>query len=131
MQETTTRGLMILAQAIAKREGFGIPGTVPTRLNNPGDLMYAHQDGALPHGVTGTDGRLRVYAAFASVMDGWRALYNQIRLDAGRGLTLAEFIGKYAPATDHNNTSSYLSFVMHACQVQNPAMKLSELIALD
>lgn len=30
-----------LAQLIAKQEGFGIPGAVPTRDNNPGDLEHA------------------------------------------------------------------------------------------
>lgn len=27
-----------LAQAIAKAEGFGVPGALPTRINNPGDM---------------------------------------------------------------------------------------------
>ena len=127
----TTAGLMRLSQAIAKREGFGLAGTVPTRLNNPGDLIYAHQHDALPHGVTGRDGKLRVYAAFPSVMDGWLALYNQIRLDAGRGLTLRAFIAKYAPASDDNDPASYLQFVMRFTHCQDPETKLSDLISLD
>jgi hypothetical protein len=133
MQQTlipqTTAGLMRVAQAIAKREGFGVAGTVPTRLNNPGDLTYAEQHNALPHGVTGRDGKLRVYAAFPSPMDGWLALYNQIRLDAGRGLSLRAFIKKYAPAADDNDPNSYLAFVMRFIGCQNPETKLAELIA--
>ena len=27
------------ARAIAKAEGFGLPGALPTRANNPGDMM--------------------------------------------------------------------------------------------
>lgn len=52
------------AESIATAEGFGRAGAVPTLRNNPGDLV-------------GSDGRIRT---FATVDDGWRALYHQLDL---------------------------------------------------
>jgi hypothetical protein len=121
--------LVALAIAIGQREGFGIEGDIPTRLNNPGDLLYARQVNAAPHAVTGLDGKVRVYASFKTLADGWAALYAQIRLDAGRGKTLAEFIDKYAPGSDGNDPASYLAFVMRQISCQNASAKLAELIA--
>jgi lysozyme family protein len=54
-----------LARAIAKAEGFGVPGALPTRANNPGDLKLG---GNTISGIT----------VFETVADGWRALYAQI-----------------------------------------------------
>ncbi len=120
----------VLAKAIARQEGFGLPGrNIPTRMNNPGDLMFAHQVGATPNPVTGADGKIRVYASFVTPDAGFTALKNQIRLDAGRGLTLAQFIRKYAPASDGNDPNSYLAYVQRAMGEQNPARPLAELIA--
>lgn len=70
--------------------------------NNPGNLRFAGQAGA-----TQGDGG---FARFSTPEAGFRALQNQIRLDAGRGLTLDKFINKYAPPTE-NNTSQYLTQV--------------------
>jgi hypothetical protein len=118
-----------LKQAIARREGFHIPGSVPQRLNNPGDLMYAGQVKAEPHSIHGSDGKVRVYAEFPTVADGWAALETQIRLDAKRGLTLQEFIRKYAPASDANDPASYLAFVMRALGLSDPNIRLAAVIA--
>lgn len=61
-----------LAQAIATAEGFGIPGAVPTRANNPGDLV----NGDIGLGVANSAG----VTIYASVSDGWGALYHQLNL---------------------------------------------------
>src|SRR5579864_2244084 len=90
-----------LAQAIASMEGFFIPGTIASRNNNPGNLRA----GA---GQIGTDAK--GYAIFPDLTTGWNALYRQISLDAGRGLNVGQFIGKYAPPSE-NNTSNYLNYV--------------------
>jgi hypothetical protein len=38
-----------LARLIAQEEGYGIPGAVPTRDNNPGDLHHSpHSQGLVP-----------------------------------------------------------------------------------
>lgn len=70
--------------------------------NNPGNLRYAGQKGA----IRGEGG----FAKFATPEDGIKALENQIKLDASRGLTLAQFVSKYAPPTE-NNTNLYIKQV--------------------
>jgi hypothetical protein len=90
-----------LAQLIAKREGFGIAGDIPTTHNNPGDLEHApgemHDTGS-PIGE------------FLTVEDGWEALENQLQKYADRGLTVQDMIEVYAPPTE-NDTDEYLDFI--------------------
>jgi hypothetical protein len=93
-----------LARLIAKEEGFGIPGSIPTTHNNPGDLRHSphsdHQPGA-PNAIGAID----------TVAHGWADLERQLGLYAARGLTLREMIvNYYAPATE-NNSEGYLKFV--------------------
>ena len=59
-----------LAHAIAKAEGFGIPGALPTRAKNPGDMKLGDLGNGLLNGKT----------VFATAQDGWNALFNQIKL---------------------------------------------------
>lgn len=68
--------------------------------NNPGNLRFVGQSGA----VEGEGG----FAKFNTPEDGLNALTNQIKLDTARGLTLSQFISKYAPPTE-NNTKQYLT----------------------
>ena len=73
--------LQDLMNAIARMEGFFNTGnTVAKRNNNPGNLMYAGQRGAIGKDSSG-------FAIFGSIEDGWAALKRQIELDAGRGHT--------------------------------------------
>ena len=102
---------MTLAEAIAKQEGFGNSGNLPTRLNNPGDLTYQGQAGATPYTVIGDDGVSRTFAQFQTPDAGWQALDNQLNLDAGRGLTISQEIAKWAPASDGNNPTGYTANV--------------------
>ena len=92
-----------LAEAIAQMEGFNTPGTVAQRNDNPGNLRFVGQAGA-----TGKDSK--GFAIFPTAEEGWQALQAQIALDAGRGLTLTQFMGKYAPPSE-NDTGGYISFV--------------------
>lgn len=71
--------------------------------NNPGNLRFAGQAGA----VQGEGG----FAKFPTVEAGIKALENQIKLDASRGLTLAQFISKYAPPSE-NDTNKYIQDVI-------------------
>lgn len=80
-------------------------GTLASTNNNPGNLRYAGQEGAVP----GKGG----FAQFASVENGVKALKNQIKLDASRGLTLTSFITKYAPPKE-NNTKEYIAQIVQA-----------------
>jgi hypothetical protein len=67
--------------------------------NNPGNLRFAGQAGA-------TEGE-KGYARFETPEAGAAALYRQIDLDAGRGMTLKQFVNKYAPPSE-NDTGLYV-----------------------
>ncbi len=62
-----------LGFAISKAEGFGIPGTLPTRAKNPGDLKLGDVGNGLLSGKT----------IFTTAQDGWNALFNQLKLIVG------------------------------------------------
>lgn len=127
-----------LAELIARYEGFYVTAqdaaargiaypTIPQRTNNPGDLMYAGQPGAVAESVVGHDKKVREYARFQTVEQGWEALIHQISLDAERGLTLWQFIQKYAPASDANDPKSYFAFVAKELDA-SPKTPLSQVI---
>ncbi len=86
--------------------------------NNPGNLRFAGQDGA----QQGEGG----FARFNSPQEGVQALQNQIKLDATRGLTLAQFINKYAPPSE-NDTSKYIRDILNA----TGATPLTPLASID
>lgn len=80
------------------------------RNNNPGNLNFAHQAGAVmePKTVTVIVPR---FAKFATMDDGIKALIHQLCLYFGRGNnTVAGIIGVWAP-TNENNTSAYAEYV--------------------
>lgn len=92
-----------LARLIGQEEGYGIPGTVPTRFDNPGDLRHsphATHDPGNPDGIGQID----------NVADGWTDLERQLQLYASRGLTLDELVSQYAPPNE-NDTTRYLNFL--------------------
>ena len=61
-----------LARAIAKAEGFGKAGAIPTRAHNPGDLVL----GDVGHGTLGAE-KITVFGDDAT---GWAALQHQLDL---------------------------------------------------
>lgn len=85
--------------------------------NNPSNLRFAGQTGA----VKGEGG----FAKFQSPQAGVNALYNQIKLDASRGLTLAQFINKFAPPTE-NDTATYIRQVQQMTGASS-SQKISEI----
>lgn len=92
-----------LAQLISKQEGFGIPGSVPTRDSNPGDLRHA------PHASHDGEGPNDI-GIETNAVEGWADLERQLQLYADRGLTLAQAIYEFAPPTE-NNSAAYLNYV--------------------
>jgi hypothetical protein len=74
------------------------------RNNNPGNLRFAQQKEA-----TGQDDK--GFAIFKDAPAGFRAFHAQIKLDASRGLTLEQFIHKYAPPSE-NDSEQYLKVVL-------------------
>jgi hypothetical protein len=92
-----------LALAIQQMEGYR-PGTVAYRNNNPGNLIYVGQPGA----VRGENG----FAKFASYEAGLEALKRQLGLYAGRGMTIESMFEAYAPRGHGNNDpTAYANFV--------------------
>lgn len=87
-----------IASTIQSQEGY-FPGSVAYRNNNPGNLLFVGQAGA----TLGDRG----FARFSSYDAGFDALQNQIQLYAGRGLTIDQMMGIYAPASDGNNPAAY------------------------
>jgi hypothetical protein len=92
-----------LANAIQTMEGW-FPGSVSYRNNNPGNLMYVGQSGAIGQDANG-------FAIFPDYQTGYNALLNQISLDASRGQTLSQFTASYAPAAAGNDPTSYAAFL--------------------
>lgn len=93
-----------LAQLIAKQEGFGVPGAIPTRDNNPGDLRHS------PHSSHTGEGPDDI-GIIDTPVDGWADLERQLQIYAKRGLTIQQMIAEYAPPEDGNATSAYLQNV--------------------
>lgn len=101
-----------LAALIAKEEGFGIPGAIPTVRHNMGDLRHSphsqHPAGPDDVGTIDTDEH------------GWQDLERQLRIYAerrmppdGHLMTLREMVYVYAPPADHNRSDVYLDFICH------------------
>jgi hypothetical protein len=115
-----------LARTIAEREGFFVTErqareqqlkwpTVAQRNHNPGNLRRWK---GFP--------TVKGYAVFPDDATGWAKLRKQIELDRGRGLTLRQFIEKWAPPTE-NDTEGYIRFVCARVGVAETAL-LSELV---
>lgn len=61
-------GIKSFAQAVARAEGFYVPGSVPQRAHNPGDLKVPGWTGDSLGGIS----------VFANDAAGWDALYRQL-----------------------------------------------------
>jgi hypothetical protein len=93
----------LLARLVAQEEGFNVPGSVPARRHNPGDLRHSNHsshegEGSNDIGIIDNDA------------DGWADLERQLQMDAERGMTLTEFVDTYAPASE-NDTHQYLDYL--------------------
>ena len=99
--------MMTFIEAIAREEGFGIAGDIPTRDNNPGDICAGSF--ATAEGATGTDPKNGRFATFATPEDGFHAL-RDLLVKHYAGMTIHDALNKYAPSVE-NDTSSYESHV--------------------
>lgn len=114
------KGTTKLAEAIAHQEGYFIPGSLPNRNLNPGDLRHAPGE---TH-----PGNPDAVGAFPTIEAGWAALERQLGLYAERGMTVEQMVAEYAPPTE-NNTQAYLDYVCQyvGCAPSDPvsdALKL-------
>jgi len=94
-----------IAQAMARMEGFFVPGARAARNNNPINLRDASGRywSQYPRDAQG-------FIQFPTPEAGWEAALYQVNLDIGRGLSLEALIHKLAPAHE-NNTALYISNV--------------------
>lgn len=81
-----------------------MPGALPTRNNNPGDICAGQFSEA--HGAEDVPGR---FAVFETAEDGFAAL-RALLVGHYTGLTLAQAISRYAPSTE-NDTARYIADV--------------------
>jgi hypothetical protein len=105
-----------IARLIAIEEGFYIPGTLPNRNHNPGDLRHS------PHSFHSKDAPDAI-GQIDSDEDGWEDLIEELDFYASLrpgdprnrpapGLTVAQAVFEYAPPNE-NNSAGYLSFVLN------------------
>lgn len=111
-----------LTQAAAIRQGTQFP-TIAQKNKNPGNLRNWEKR----YNKSG-------YAEFASVKEGFLALYAQIALNVLRGLNTYEFFaGKrgvysgYAPTADGNKPKSYAEYVASRLNI-DPNVELIKVI---
>jgi hypothetical protein len=76
---------------------------------NPVNLRFAGQTEAVGKDDLG-------FAIFPNDPAGWRAAHAQIELDQKRGLSLEDFIFKFAPPIE-NDTNNYLRYVTRQMMV--------------
>lgn len=103
------RSIEVMARAIMEFEGY-FPGSLSQRNNNPGNLIYAGQTGAI-----GKDDR--GFAIFEDFAAGWNALVNQLKLAFenksrfyNSSMTLLDFFRSYAPRRT-DNPVAYAAYV--------------------
>lgn len=99
---------MTFTQAVAREEGFGVPGTRPTRNNNPGDLEY-HEWMVTFGGKLETGAHPR-FASFPTSEQGFSAMRHLFGFPIYKGLTVAAALNKWAPPVE-NATNSYIGNV--------------------
>jgi hypothetical protein len=100
--------------------------------NNPGNLKYAGQEGAEQgEEAKSPDGKpAGHWARFVSVDEGLQALRAQVERDAERGLTIRQFVEKYAPKSDNNDTERYVKQALAALRADEGDL-LSEVDVYD
>lgn len=98
---------------------------IPQKCNNPLNLKIRAPIGeAIDVYAIGPDGL--GYAVFPQgTVHGWHAARRQIEADQKRGLSLRNYIFKFAPPNE-NNTNAYLDFVVRELGV-NPGILLKNI----
>jgi hypothetical protein len=103
--------MISICEAIAKQEGFGVPGGRAMRNNNPGDIefgIFARQFGA-DRIETLPPPRTPRFAHFPTVEQGYAAM-RELLTRHYTAMSIAQMIYKYAPPSE-NNTEQYITDV--------------------
>lgn len=87
------------------------------RNHNPGNLVFVGQRLA-----SGKDDR--GFCMFKNPIKGWLSLIRQIKLDQSRGMTINDFIHKYAPPSE-NMSNAYSDFIARGLRAKK-SDKLSD-----
>lgn len=114
------RSMMIFffALAIARFEGFFLPGSRARRNNNPGNLRG--WDPGLPVDPQGFD-------IFPNIDRGLSALFRQVNLNFSRGLTTEEFIkGRplVYPGYSRTDQDAYVRFLVENTPVRDKDLRI-------
>jgi hypothetical protein len=120
---------MTLCEAIARIEGFYLPGSRPNRLNNPGDIewgAFARLNGATALETPKGNEPAR-FAYFPTPEVGFAALHALLSGPAYCDLTIEQAINKYAPPSE-NNTLNYVTEVCGLCGC-NPTDLVKDVLA--
>jgi hypothetical protein len=120
-----------IAHSIAKHEGFGRPGVIPTITNNPGDIIAGKF--ATAHGATGVktskDGKYN-FAVFPDVETGFKAEAALIDNYIAKGYSLEGLINRLNPPNAPGNTPAmtqkYLMSVARETNI-DPKIPLKDL----
>ena len=100
-----------LDQAIGQFEGFGTPGTIATRQNNPGNLVYGPFAQSMGASGAGTNN----IAIFPNSQTGLSAMDSLIQQFAGSGYNIQQLINTWAPGNAPGNspqsTQNYTNYV--------------------
>ena len=94
---------------------------IPQKCNNPVNIMIAAPVGEATGVFRPRDDMHIGYAQFPTPQAGWRAAHRQYDSDVKRGLTIRQYIFKFAPPNE-NNTNAYLDFVCKEMRVAPDAL---------
>ena len=96
---TPTGGVLAMADAIAREEGFYSPGSLPSRAHNPGDLTEGDFGDTGIYMTSSSGARIIV---FPDDQSGWDALYRKLENIANGGssvyspdMTLSQLAAKW------------------------------------
>ena len=98
---------MNFLEAIAREEGFYVEGTRAQRNHNPGNIEYGKFSTA--HGALHGDPRFAVFPTDDAGFSCMRTLFQ----NCYKGMTVAAALAKWAPLSENDTTSSYVSNVCH------------------
>jgi len=118
--ESYSSEFFLLANLLARYEGFYVPGSLAQVNNNPGNLKYVSWS-VRKIGLDGSN-----FAVYASTDDGFMDLYDFIVQCANGGYTLHSFMNQYAPSVE-NDTNAYIYFLASELEV-NEYTLLSDII---
>ena len=112
-----------LAELIAKEEGYGIPGAIPTTHANPGDLEHSPHSFHLPDAPDAV-------GQIDNPTDGWDDLVRQLDLYVTEHptWTVTDAIYDLAPPSV-NDTSAYLSYIVNGLKC-SPTTLLKEALTI-